>query len=109
MVDNLAEIKQLAESGDWQLRVPTTVLVELEGLSKSQESRDPERDNRDEVRDKLPARKTAGSLRKAKRYAEDFAERAAVCARVKKSRVLKAERGAKLVIPKSARADRAGV
>ena len=52
LVDNLAEIKELAESGDWQLRVPTTVLVELEGLSKSQESRDPERDNRDEVRDK---------------------------------------------------------
>ena len=55
LVDNLAEIKQLAESGDWQLRVPTTVLVELEGLSKSQESRDPERDNRDEVRDKCHA------------------------------------------------------
>ena len=52
LVDNLAEIKELAKSGDWQLRVPTTVLVELEGLSKSQESRDPERDNRDEVRDK---------------------------------------------------------
>ena len=52
LVDNLAEIKELADSGDWQLRVPTTVLVELEGLSKSQESRDPERDNRDEVRDK---------------------------------------------------------
>ena len=51
----MAEIKQLAESGDWQLRVPTTVLVELEGLSKSQESRDPERDNRDEVRDKCHA------------------------------------------------------
>ena len=51
-MDNLAEIKELAESGDWQIKVPTTVLVELEGLSKSQESRDPERDNRDEVRDK---------------------------------------------------------
>lgn len=55
LVDNLAEIKELAESGDWQIKVPTTVLVELEGLSKSQESRDPERDNRDEVRDKCHA------------------------------------------------------
>ena len=47
LVDNLAEIKELAASGDWQIRVPSSILVELEGLSKSQESRDPERDNRD--------------------------------------------------------------
>ena len=52
LVDNLAELRDLAESGAWALRVPTTVLGELEGLSKVQESRDPERDNRDEVRDK---------------------------------------------------------
>ena len=42
LVDNLAEIK-VAESGDWQLRVE---------LSESQESRGPERDNRDKMRDK---------------------------------------------------------
>ena len=35
LVDNLAEIKELAESGDWQLRVPTTVLVELEVILAS--------------------------------------------------------------------------
>ena len=54
-MDNLAELRDLAESGAWALRVPTTVLGELEGLSKVQESRDPERDNRDEVRDKCQA------------------------------------------------------
>ena len=35
LVDNLADIRGLAETGDWQLRVPTTVMVELEGLARS--------------------------------------------------------------------------
>lgn len=34
LVDNLGDIKTLAEFGDFSLKVPTTVLVELEGLSK---------------------------------------------------------------------------
>ena len=34
LVDNLADIRTLAEYGDFSLKVPTTVLVELEGLSK---------------------------------------------------------------------------
>jgi len=35
LVDNLGSIKELADSGDWNIRVPTTVVIELEGLSKS--------------------------------------------------------------------------
>ena len=35
LVDNLADLRGLAETGDWQLRVPTTVMVELEGLARS--------------------------------------------------------------------------
>ena len=34
LVDNLTDIRTLAEYGDFILKVPTTVLVELEGLSK---------------------------------------------------------------------------
>ena len=34
LVDNLGDIRTLAEYGDFSLKVPTTVLVELEGLSK---------------------------------------------------------------------------
>ena len=34
LVDNLADVKTLAEFGDFCLKVPTTVLVELEGLAK---------------------------------------------------------------------------
>ena len=34
LVDNLGDIKTLAEFGDFSLKVPTTVLVELEGLAK---------------------------------------------------------------------------
>ena len=59
--------------------------------------------------DKTPARMVAHRTREAKRYAADFGERAVRYCRVKKSRAEKASREAKLVIPKSARADRAGV
>ena len=34
LVDNLGNIRTLAEYGDFSLKVPTTVLVELEGLAK---------------------------------------------------------------------------
>ena len=59
--------------------------------------------------EKTPARRLAQRTRAAKRYAADFGERAATYCRVKKSRAEKASREAKLVTPKSARADRAGV
>ena len=29
-VDHLAEVKELAEDGDWAIRIPTTVVIELE-------------------------------------------------------------------------------
>ena len=29
-VDHLAEVKELADDGDWAIRIPTTVVVELE-------------------------------------------------------------------------------
>jgi len=35
LVDSLESIKELAESGDWLIRIPTTVVIELEGLAKS--------------------------------------------------------------------------
>merc|ERR1712107_110354 len=35
LVDNLSDIQKLADSGDWSIRIPTTVLVELEGLGKA--------------------------------------------------------------------------
>ena len=45
LVDNLGDIKTLADYGDFSLKVPTTVLVELEGLCKDtgrQEVKSPE-------------------------------------------------------------------
>jgi len=42
LVDNLGDIQHLAESGDFSVRVPTTVLVELEGLSKESGRSSPE-------------------------------------------------------------------
>ena len=42
LVDNLADLKFLAETGDFCLRVPTTVLVELEGLSRETGRSSPE-------------------------------------------------------------------
>ena len=41
-MDNLADLKFLAETGDFSLRVPTTVLVELEGLSRETGRSSPE-------------------------------------------------------------------
>lgn len=41
-MDNLGDIQHLAESGDFSVRVPTTVLVELEGLSKESGRSSPE-------------------------------------------------------------------
>ena len=38
LVDNLDNIQELANSGDWAIRIPTTVVIELEGLSKSGDS-----------------------------------------------------------------------
>ena len=29
-VDHLTEVKELAEDGDWAIRIPTTVVIELE-------------------------------------------------------------------------------
>ena len=55
------------------------------------------------------AKKTMDRQRKAKTYAADCVDRSEIYARVKRSRALKALTGAKLVIPSSARADRAGV
>jgi len=35
LVDHLPEVKELADDGDWAVRIPTTVVIELEGLAKS--------------------------------------------------------------------------
>ena len=37
LVDSLDSMKELANSGDWTIRVPTTVVIELEGLAKSRD------------------------------------------------------------------------
>jgi len=35
LVDSLDSLKELANSGEWTIRIPTTVVIELEGLAKS--------------------------------------------------------------------------
>ena len=34
-VDHLTEVKELAEDGDWAIRIPTTVVIELEVIIRS--------------------------------------------------------------------------
>ena len=63
----------------------------------------------DKVRNQCSERKTQDAKQKAKRYLLDFTERAARAARAKKSRQQRAQGSARLVVPKSARADRTGV
>ena len=69
----------------------------------------PKRKARDKARDQRPERGKAHAKRKAKRYQLDFTERAIKQARKKKHRQQAAQRSAKVVVPKSARADRTGV
>ena len=64
---------------------------------------------RDQARNERPERKAQDAKKHAKRYHVDFTVRAAANAQRKKSRHQGAQGSERLVVPKSARADRTGV